>query len=130
MSEPAVIEPIRHPGGGIPALPDGLRGARSRTAKEAAIGGLLFGAGAVSILTTVGIIAVLVWESLGFFRRVPVAEGGADGRHEHALLPGRGGDQPFIGPEPQRRCGVAAPRCVRLERQLQARRGPRCAEEP
>jgi phosphate transport system permease protein len=74
VSEPAVIEPIRHPGGGIPALPDGLRGARSRTAKEAAIGGLLFGAGAVSILTTVGIIAVLVWESLGFFRRVPVAE--------------------------------------------------------
>ncbi|HET7691807.1 MAG TPA: phosphate ABC transporter permease subunit PstC [Gemmatimonadota bacterium] len=38
------------------------------------IGGLLFAAGAVSILTTVGIIAVLVWESLAFFRRVSVAE--------------------------------------------------------
>ncbi|HET6362683.1 MAG TPA: phosphate ABC transporter permease subunit PstC [Gemmatimonadota bacterium] len=41
---------------------------------EAVIGGLLFGAGAVSILTTVGIIAVLVWESLAFFRRVSVFE--------------------------------------------------------
>ncbi|HKY61081.1 MAG TPA: phosphate ABC transporter permease subunit PstC [Gemmatimonadota bacterium] len=38
------------------------------------IGALLFGAGAVSILTTIGIIAVLVWESLGFFRRVSVLE--------------------------------------------------------
>ena len=41
---------------------------------EAASGGLLFGAGAVSILTTIGIIAVLVWESIGFFRRVSVFE--------------------------------------------------------
>lgn len=52
----------------------GLRGARARTAKETAIGGALFAAGAVSILTTVGIIAVLVWESVGFFRRVSVEE--------------------------------------------------------
>lgn len=53
---------------------DTLRGARSRTAREAAIGSLLFAAGAISILTTAGIIAVLVWESLAFFRRVSVAE--------------------------------------------------------
>ena len=51
-----------------------LRAARSRTAREAVIGGILFSAGAVSILTTLGIIAVLVWESLAFFRRVPVWE--------------------------------------------------------
>ncbi|HET6617137.1 MAG TPA: phosphate ABC transporter permease subunit PstC [Gemmatimonadota bacterium] len=51
-----------------------LRAARSRTAREALIGGLLFSAGAVSILTTLGIIAVLVWESLAFFRHVPVWE--------------------------------------------------------
>ena len=51
-----------------------LRAARSRTAREAVIGGLLFSAGAVSILTTLGIIAVLVWESLAFFRRVSVWE--------------------------------------------------------
>jgi phosphate transport system permease protein len=74
VSKPAVFEAARRPGGGIPALSGGLGGARSRTAKEAAIGGLLFGAGAVSILTTVGIIVVLVWESLGFFRRVSVSE--------------------------------------------------------
>lgn len=52
----------------------GLRGARARSAREAVIGGGLFAAGAVSILTTVGIVAVLVWESLAFFRRVSVAE--------------------------------------------------------
>ena len=51
-----------------------LRAARSRTAREAVIGGLLFSAGAVSILTTLGIIAVLVWESLAFFRRVSAWE--------------------------------------------------------
>jgi phosphate transport system permease protein len=38
------------------------------------IGGALFSAGALSILTTVGIVGVLVWESLAFFRRVSVAE--------------------------------------------------------
>ena len=76
MSEPVVIEAARRSGSGISpnAARSGLRGARSRTAKEAAIGGLLFGAGAVSILTTIGIIAVLVWESIAFFRRVSVFE--------------------------------------------------------
>ncbi len=72
MSGRAIIEVARGAGGGAPVA--SLRGARSRTAKEAVIGGLLFAAGAVSILTTVGIIAVLVWESLAFFRRVSVAE--------------------------------------------------------
>jgi phosphate transport system permease protein len=52
----------------------GLRGARARSAREAIIGGALFSAGAVSILTTAGIVAVLVWESLAFFRRVSVEE--------------------------------------------------------
>ena len=75
MSEPVVIEEARPSASGIPpTAPRSLRGARSRTAVEGAIGGLLFAAGAVSILTTVGIIAVLVWESLAFFRRVPVIE--------------------------------------------------------
>ena len=72
MSEQGVIEAPPRSGGGAPSA--GLRGARSRTAMEAAIGALLFGAGAISILTTIGIIAVLVWESLGFFRRVSVVE--------------------------------------------------------
>ena len=77
-----------HPGGGpAPASstvvrpragrpPEGgsqLRGA-GRALKERAIGAALFVAGTFSILTTVGIVVVLVWESIGFFRRVPVLE--------------------------------------------------------
>lgn len=50
-----------------------LRGA-GRALKERAIGAALFVAGAFSILTTVGIVVVLVWESIGFFRRVPALE--------------------------------------------------------
>ncbi|HET9581949.1 MAG TPA: phosphate ABC transporter permease subunit PstC [Gemmatimonadota bacterium] len=38
------------------------------------MGALLSLAGAVSILTTVGIVVVLVWESVGFFRHVPVRD--------------------------------------------------------
>ena len=72
MSEPALLE--TPPGSAGTARGRGLRGARARTAKESAIGGALFGAGAVSILTTVGIIAVLVWESVAFFRRVSITE--------------------------------------------------------
>lgn len=41
---------------------------------ERGIAGLLFLCGAVSILTTVGIVVVLVTESAGFFRRVPIGE--------------------------------------------------------
>jgi phosphate transport system permease protein len=66
-----VSEPVFHPAG---AVARGLRGTRARTARETAIGAALFAAGAVSILTTVGIIAVLVWESVGFFRRVSIVE--------------------------------------------------------
>ena len=45
-----------------------------RALRERVIGGILFLAGAVSVLTTIGIVIVLVWESVGFFRRVPVDE--------------------------------------------------------
>ena len=71
MSEPALL---KAPASVSPAGGRGLRGARARTAKESAIGGILFAAGGVSILTTAGIIAVLVWESVAFFRRVPISE--------------------------------------------------------
>ena len=74
MSEPTLLEARPgppHPTGGRAR---GLRGARARTAKETAIGGVLFAAGAISILTTIGIIAVLVWESVGFFQRVSITE--------------------------------------------------------
>lgn len=45
-----------------------------RAFRERVIGGILFVAGALSVLTTIGIVVVLVWESIGFFRRVPVDE--------------------------------------------------------
>ncbi len=51
-----------------------LRGLVRRTLKERAIGAALFLAGAISILTTAGIVIVLVVESAGFFRRVSVVE--------------------------------------------------------
>ena len=60
-----------HPG--PPEDGPGLEGA-GRALGERVIGVLLFGAGAFSILTTIGIVVVLVWESVGFFRRVPVLE--------------------------------------------------------
>lgn len=41
---------------------------------ERVIAGALFLCGLVSILTTVGIVAVLVTESVGFFREVPIVE--------------------------------------------------------
>ena len=60
--------PPRRPEDGL-----GLEGA-GHALKERVIGAFLFGAGAFSILTTIGIVVVLVWESVGFFRRVPVLE--------------------------------------------------------
>jgi phosphate transport system permease protein len=47
---------------------------RSVDFREKGIGALLFLCAGVSILTTVGIVAVLAWESLPFFREVSVFE--------------------------------------------------------
>jgi phosphate transport system permease protein len=54
--------------------PLSLRAPTSRRAKESAIGGILFLATAVSVLTTVGIIGVLVVEASTFFRNVSIFE--------------------------------------------------------
>jgi phosphate transport system permease protein len=43
---------------------------RARIWRERGIRGVLFACGAVSILTTVGIVVVLFWESMGFFAEV------------------------------------------------------------
>ena len=43
---------------------------RARAWRERGIRGVLFACGAVSILTTVGIVTVLIWESIGFFAEV------------------------------------------------------------
>jgi phosphate transport system permease protein len=45
-----------------------LSGRRTRHTSEKIIGGLLFVCGALSILTTVGIVAVLIQETINFFR--------------------------------------------------------------
>ncbi len=56
-------------------IPASVLGAvSSRTARERLVGAIVTAAGAVSILTTIGIVAVLVWESIGFFRRVSPVE--------------------------------------------------------
>jgi phosphate transport system permease protein len=47
---------------------------RMRRWQERGIRGVLFACGAVSILTTAGIVLVLVWESTGFFREVSAWE--------------------------------------------------------
>jgi len=41
---------------------------------EAAIASLLFACGLVSVLTTIGIVVVLVSESIGFFQQIPIRE--------------------------------------------------------
>ena len=46
----------------------------SRRWGERLIALLLFGCGIISVLTTVGIVVVLVTESAGFFREIPIAE--------------------------------------------------------
>jgi len=52
-----------------------LAGLRARRKlRERAIGGLLFAAGATSILTTAGIVVVLLVESASFFRHVSIVE--------------------------------------------------------
>jgi phosphate transport system permease protein len=48
------------------------RSRRARRVREQAIHGLLFACSSVSILTTAGIIGVLVFETVGFLRTVPL----------------------------------------------------------
>jgi phosphate transport system permease protein len=55
-----------------PAAPQA--GVRARRATESAIGGLLAMAAAVSVLTTLAIVAVLVYEAVGFFAEVSPVE--------------------------------------------------------
>jgi phosphate transport system permease protein len=57
-----------------PAASVDLSHRMSRRWGERLIALLLFGCGLISVLTTVGIVVVLVTESAGFFRQVPIAE--------------------------------------------------------
>ena len=51
-----------------------LTAPRRRDVQERAVGGVLFACAAVSIVTTLGIILVLLRESAGFFAEVPIVE--------------------------------------------------------
>jgi phosphate transport system permease protein len=67
------VTPLAANGGQTTAAID-LSSAASRQASERIIGGLLWVCGALSLLTTVGIIFVLVQQALVFFSRVPVTD--------------------------------------------------------
>ncbi len=56
------------------APPLAFKGQRHRRLTEGAIGVVLFLCGLVSVLTTIGIVVVLIGESLGFFREVGIVE--------------------------------------------------------
>jgi phosphate transport system permease protein len=56
----------------VRSAPLDLSGRRTRHTSEKIIGALLFVCGALSILTTVGIVAVLIQETIQFFRAISV----------------------------------------------------------
>lgn len=60
--------------GGNPVTAMDLSGKRSRSASESAIGVILAACGAISLLTTVGIIAVLIREAAIFFSSVRITD--------------------------------------------------------
>ena len=60
-----------------PAAPGGagsFAGNVSRSPTERAVGWALAACALVTVATTLGIVGVLVWETVGFFRQVPLAE--------------------------------------------------------
>ena len=65
--------PTANLGGAVPAAID-LSGARSRDLQEHVVGTLLLACGAISLLTTVGIVAVLLQQAAVFFSQVPIAD--------------------------------------------------------
>src|SRR5438128_1178573 len=74
--QPAVgqgVAPLAALGGGAPEVFD-LSGAKSRGLSEKFVGLLLAICGAFSILTTVGIVAILIQEAIIFFGKVPIRE--------------------------------------------------------
>ena len=65
------VAPLAALGGSAPVAID-LRGTRSRGLQETIVGVILWICGAISLLTTVGIIVVLVQQAFVFFSQVPV----------------------------------------------------------
>ena len=60
--------------GGPDDRPLDLSGVRTRRFSEQAIHAVLFFCGAISILTTVGIVVILLTQALSFFARIPVGD--------------------------------------------------------
>src|SRR5215204_7087551 len=67
------VAPLTALGGSAPVIFD-LSGAASRRTSELIVGAVLWVCGALSLLTTVGIIAVLIQQALVFFTQVPVTD--------------------------------------------------------
>jgi phosphate transport system permease protein len=67
------VAPLTALGGSAPVTFD-LSGAASRRTSERIVGAVLWVCGALSLLTTVGIIAVLIQQALVFFTQVPVTD--------------------------------------------------------
>ena len=59
---------------GAEPVPPPLTGNVSRGPVERAVGWGLAACALVTVATTLGIVGVLVWESVGFFRQVPITE--------------------------------------------------------
>jgi phosphate transport system permease protein len=76
MSDQNAGATVHPPGGPAVArsVPFDLTGKRSRRTSERVIGAILFSCGAISILTTVGIIAVLIQETVRFFQVISVVD--------------------------------------------------------
>jgi phosphate transport system permease protein len=77
MRKPVASDPLQDPAGTAPAVPVRIRtdgGLRARHRRERLVGGVLFAFSAVSILTTLGIVVVLIRDALAFFAEIsPVA---------------------------------------------------------
>src|ERR687890_2094557 len=67
------VAPLTALGGSAPVMFD-LSGAASRRTSERIVGAILWTCGAISLLTTVGIIVVLIQQALVFFSHVPVTD--------------------------------------------------------
>ena len=70
-----VPSPAAQRAASVPAEgPGRFSGTVSRSPTERAVGAVLAACALATVATTVGIVAVLVWQSVGFFRQVPVTE--------------------------------------------------------
>ncbi len=85
--------------GGDPVAPTAVSGLgfqRTKNVKERVIGGVLFACAAISTLVTVGVVVVLLRESLVFFSNVPIWEFLTGTQWQPAFTPQRFGVLPLL----------------------------------